>query len=162
MSNAVSAKREIVVGLVMARLKLRADDDLGEIAAADLHEWFGRVIHHRGEAVEPGAAQHVEQYGLGEVVHRVPGQRSSREHSSTFGARAGLEVRSRFNLDVVEHAGDTSFAADIPDEGGVLVAGRSRVVVDVVHADDQIRVEREEKEPQRVSPARYREVDVAA
>jgi hypothetical protein len=73
-TDAIAAKREVIVRLVMACLETVLSDERGHITTSETYQRLRRIVDQGGKSIEPGASNHVQQNGFSEVVHGVAGQ----------------------------------------------------------------------------------------
>ena len=108
-----------------------------------------------GEAVEAGAAQQVEQHGLGLVVGGVAGEHVGRQRRVAGRARPGFEVRARARPGRAPTGTQhRTSRADRGHDVGVRARAGPQPVVDMDRRDLTAGVDREDQQGQRVGAAR--------
>ena len=117
---------------------------------------------HAGQPVEPGAAQEVEQHGLGLVVGCVAGQDVGRQRGVAGGPGAGLQVRPRRDLDPHGAEGRAEALGRVRHDVGLIVAAGAQPVVDVDRRHSRARGDGQDQQRQRVGAARHRAGDLGA
>jgi len=148
MADAIAAKREVIVRLVMAGLEAALGDKRGHVTTSQSYQGLRRIVDQRRKSIEPGASNHVQQNGFSEVVHGVASQRSYGQDAAPFAPRASLEIRPRRDDHVVHYDGYIEPLCEGGDELRIGGAGGACVVIDVMHSHVESGITSEKQEPE--------------
>ena len=105
MSHPISAIRRVVVGLVVNGSDALVIYEVMKFLTAKGTKRLSGIAHHGRKSVNAGAAQHVQEHRLGEVVHGVTSQRPRRKNPTSLGTSARFKVSTRLDHHVVHDAG---------------------------------------------------------
>jgi hypothetical protein len=91
----------------------------------------------------------------------VTGESAIGQHPTALSARSCFKVGPRGNFYFMHDVGNTQGPAEFLHEASIVTAGRSGVVINVMHLDVESGRQGQEEEAERVRSARYREVHVS-
>ena len=77
-AHSIAPVRRVVVGHVMNRSNVFFVDEVVKRLTAKGSQRLRGIVHHRRKSIDAGAAQHIQEHCLGEVIHRVSGHRPGR------------------------------------------------------------------------------------
>ena len=146
-TDLVATEPQVVVRLVLHRSESELAAQRTRLGAAQRQQ-RAVVPAHAGEAIEAGAAQQVEQHGLGLVVDRVPREHIGRERRVAGRARPCFEVGTRSDLSALRTKRGTAGARDLGDDLGVAFGPGPETVVDIHRRDITARFPREDQQGQ--------------
>jgi hypothetical protein len=77
-THSVTSIRRVVIGFIVHRNNVFTVNVIVKILATKRSKRLRGILHHRRKTVHAGSAQHIQEHRLGQVVHRVTGQRTRR------------------------------------------------------------------------------------
>jgi hypothetical protein len=146
-AHPVAAERRVGIAGVVDGLEPHVDTQSQGLAPAQPPDRAPHRVHTH-QPVEPGAAQQVQQHGLGLVVGRVAGQRVGRQRRVPGRPGPGLEVGPRAHVDPHRPEARPPARRRGPDHRGLVLRPRSQPVVHVDRRDLTPRLHRQHQQRQ--------------